>query len=125
MAKKPSKHEKFYKDSPKLERDAETGDMKVSKKEKKAEAVQTGTEGVQRDEEMPHDDTSARHAMDRLSLHHKHENEHHAHKGGDKHDMHERHVSEHKAMFKKHEKELGATGEKMIAKVESDKKEAE
>lgn len=120
--KKEPKHSKFYKDSPTLERDSETGDMKVSKKEKKAADVQNGTDGAMRDEAMPH---HVRHAKERHDMHSRHEHEHsmHDHAGhGDKHDMHARHQSEMKAMHKRHDKE-GATGEGMIDKVEKNEEE--
>lgn len=116
-----SKHSKMYSDSPKMERDDETG--KVVVKREKGEAKGGKKEDMK---EGAMGDAHARHAMDRLALHHKHENEHHAHKGGEKHEMHERHHSEMKAMHRGHEKEM-ASGEKtgggMIEKVEKDGKE--
>lgn len=121
MAKEP-KHEKFYKDSPKLERDDESGDMKVSKGEKKSVDVQNGTDGAQRDEAMPH---HVRHAKERHDMHSRHEHEHsmYDHAGqGDKHEMHERHHGEMKAMHKRHEKEV-KTGTSMIDKVEKNEEE--
>lgn len=121
--KKP-KHEKFYKDSPKLER-GEDGKMGVSRGEKKAEDIQTGTEGAQREPVHEDHEVSSRHTMDRMTMHHKHESEHMAHKGDDKHEMHERHRDEHKAMHKRHEKESksGKDGEAMIEKTADNKKE--
>lgn len=71
--KKP-KHEKMYKDSPKLERDKESGKMGVTKKEKESAKTDSGTDG------MPEHETHAmemhhRHAKERMDLHHKHEKE--------------------------------------------------
>lgn len=122
--KKMSRAEKMYGNSPSLKRDDEDGKvkaMKPSAEKKKADEVQGGTDGAER--EPMHEDMAARHAMDRLSMHHKHEAEHHAHKGGSKKEMHKRHLSEHKAMMKSHEKEMGDDGEGMIEKTEENEKE--
>lgn len=124
--KKMSRSEKMYGDSPTLKRDEEDGKVKAKKpseEKKKADEVQSGTDGAER--EPMHEDMASRHAMDRLSMHHKHEAEHHAHKGGDKKDMHKRHLGEHKAMMKAHEKEMGGSGEGMIEKEENDKEGGE
>ena len=94
-----SRADKLYKNSPELQRDEESGKMAVTKTTRE-EPKAKETEG----EALP---VESRHAMDRLSLHHKHEGEHMAHKGGDKKEMHKRHLAEHEAMMKRHEKELG------------------
>lgn len=117
--KKKSRAERMYGDSPSLKRDEEDGKVKAKKPseaEKKSEEVNSGTDGAERGSE----DMNARHAMDRLSMHHKHEAEHHAHKGGDKKEMHKRHLSEHKAMHKRHEKEMGGG---MVEKAEENGEE--
>lgn len=96
----------MYKDSPTLERDEESGKMRQGKKKDEHPVIDAGAE-----EGIPH---AARHAMERLHMHAKHEQEHHAHdhgKHGDKKEMHGRHQKEMSDMHKKHEKELGA-GEK-------------
>ena len=122
--KRPSRSERMYRDSPSIKRDESDGKvkaMKPSADKKKADEVQGGTDGAMR--EPMHEDMAARHAMDRLSMHHKHEAEHHAHKGGDKKEMHKRHMTEHKGMLKAHDKEMGASGEDMIEKTEENEKE--
>lgn len=123
--KKKSRSDRMYGDSPTLKRDEEDGKVKAKKpseSKKKADEVQGGTDGAER-EGTHEEDMMGRHAMDRLSMHHKHEAEHHAHKGGDKKEMHKRHLSEHKAMMKAHEKEMGNDGEEMIDKTEENAKE--
>lgn len=113
--------DKMYGNSPKMDRD-ETGKMDVKKHPDPKESKEAGTEGEVREGVPVH----ARHAMERLDMHHRHEHEHHTHdhgEHGDKKEMHERHLKEHRDMMKRHEKEDGATGGKMIDKVESDDKE--
>lgn len=70
-------HKKMYKDSPKLERDGESGKMKITKAEKKSAEVSAGTEGVVKDE---HEDAvmklHQKHSKERMDMHHKHEKEH-------------------------------------------------
>ena len=108
-----------YKDSPTLKRDEDSGKMTVN--QKVAERTNDDTQGLVTEEGVPH---TARHAVERMNLHHAHQMEHHAHdhgRHGDKKPMHERHLAEHKALHKKHEKELtgeggGKTGEKSEAK---------
>ena len=95
--------DKMYGSSPKMERDEKSGDMKVKKKA--AEKEGKDTTGEAEDKGSGQEVPMARHAMDRLSLHHKHENEHMAHKGGDKKEMHKRHQAEMASMHKSHEKE--------------------
>src|ERR1700722_2531776 len=98
--KKVSRSERMYKDSPTLKRDEEDGKMKAKKpseSKKKADEVQGGTDGAER-EGAHEEDMMGRHSMDRLSMHHKHEAEHHAHKGGDKKEMHSRHEKERRSM---------------------------
>lgn len=128
--KKKSRKERMYdKDKqPRMERDKK-GDMAVTKGKVKNEEKEAGAEGAMREPEEhgADQDMGARHSMDRLSMHTKHEGEHMAHKEGDKKEMHGRHQKEIKDMHKRHEKEMdgkeGADGEEMIEKVESDKKE--
>jgi hypothetical protein len=125
-----------YKDSPTLARDEESG--KMTPTEKKSERVNDDTDGLVKEEGVS---ATARHAVERMNLHHAHQMEHHTHdsgKHGDKAEMHKRHVEEHKALHKKHEKELGGgtaeaskseskeskgsgDGEKKIEKVEKEK----
>jgi hypothetical protein len=93
-----------------MEREEETGKMKVKKADKKDGEMQHARpkEGDMNEHEegLP---TVARHAMERRDMHSRHETEHmiHDHSGkGDKHEMHARHEEEMKTMHKKHEKEL-------------------
>jgi hypothetical protein len=95
--------EKMYGSSPKMERDAEDGKVKVKKKSGKVDEANDEAEDQGDGEAVP---MESRHAMDRLTMHHKHEHEHHAHKGGSKKEMHARHMAEHEAMMKRHEKEM-------------------
>lgn len=122
-----SRADSVYKNSPTLERDGESGKMKVGKMpspaEKESSKVADGTAGMPEVErhaterrEMKH-----RHIKEHMDMHHRHEMEHAGHKG-DKKEMHkrhleeltkahERHESEHKDMHARHEKEgAGATG---------------
>lgn len=92
--------EKMYGSSPKMERDEADGKVKV-KKSGKVDEANDMAEDQGDGEAVP----MARHAMDRLAMHHKHENEHHAHRSGDKKEMHKRHQSEMASMHKMHEKE--------------------
>lgn len=117
---------KMYKDSPKLERDDESGKMEAKKPDHKEEEKKDGTEGEDRGGMKDGVPAHARHVIERMGMHHKHENEHHTHdhgKHGDKKEMHGRHQKEMSEMHKRHEKEAGKTGGDMIEKVESDKKE--
>lgn len=104
----------MYANSPKLGR-GEGGKVEVTKKPTAAEESAEKENGQV--EEMPvHDEAMgvpphARHVMERMDLHAKHQHEHHTHdhgKHGDKHEMHERHMKEHRDMFKRHEKELAS-----------------
>lgn len=104
---------KRYKDGPTIKKDEETGRPKVSKREEAADKVQEGMDGVKMEEK---DDSNARHGLERLMMHAKHEHEHAMHKGGDKKELHGRHQKEMKDMHGRHEKEHGDGGEKMIEK---------
>ena len=108
MSEKESQAKKMYGHSPKLERDGE-GKMSVKKEAKKETKDKTGeAEDQGSGEQVP---MEVRHSMERHDMHHAHERAHHMHdmgKHGDKHEMHERHMDEHKAMMKRHEKEMGS-----------------
>jgi len=99
-----SRADKMYKDSPELQRNEESGKMAVVKKaskEKESSDEKGENDGIP---------APARHQMERMELHSKHQHEHHAHdsgKHGSKSEMHARHVKEYQDMFKRHEKELG------------------
>lgn len=90
-----------YKDSPTMKRDEESGTMKVTKKpestsEPEEEQSSAGIPSV------------AKHGMERMALHGKHEQEHFAHdhsKSGDKTELSKRHVQEFKDMHSRHNKE--------------------
>lgn len=115
MEKKTPKHEKFYKNSPKLESD-ENGKKYIKKggpseAEKETARTSDGTQGTPVTEQGP---MYERH-MEEVS------------------DMHDRHLTERKDMVKRHMKEMkksmpeeseeGAKGKKMISKVEKNKAE--
>jgi hypothetical protein len=129
--KKKSRADKMYGDSPSLKRDEEDGKMKATKpshEKKKADEVQGGIDGAEREGEhdaMPH---HVRHAHERHAMHVKHEHEHRMHDEGEhgsKKEMHKRHRSEMKSMHSRHEKEMGHDGEEMIHKAEETEKEEE
>lgn len=97
--------EKMYGNSPKLEREEESGKVSVKKK-----VMDKDTSGEGEDqgsgEAIP---VTSRHAMERMEMHHKHMRDHHTHdmgKHGDKKEMHKRHSDEMESMMKRHEKEL-------------------
>jgi len=93
--------EKMYSKSPELKRD-EGGKMSVG-----VAKAPTSDAPEQKDMGIP---PAARHAMERLDLHTKHEREHHMHdhgKHGGKKEVHGRHAKEIADMHKRHEKELG------------------
>lgn len=120
--RKPSRSEKMYADSPSLKRDEKDDKVKATKpseEKKEADEVQGGTDGADRG----NGDMDARHAMDRLSMFHKHEGEHMAHKEGDKKDLHKRHIEEQKATHKRHQKEYGSGGGEVIDKTEETSEE--
>lgn len=115
--------EKMYKNSPKIERDEETGSLGITRGEKKSAEVNSGTDGQGVKEEGPEGiPPEARHAIERREVHNRHETEHMVHDHGklNKAEMHKRHQDEVKAMHKKHEKEHGKrdSGEKEIKKIE-------
>lgn len=116
---------------PTMERD-DDGKMAVSKGQKKADTVASGTEGVIREDEEGGVPASARHSIERMEMSTRHMNEHHTHDygdHGDKKEMHERHMKEMRDMFKRHDKESvkssgeGKTGDDKIEKIEADSKE--
>lgn len=141
---------RMYGKSPKMERD-EHGEMSVKKHE--AKEKEAGADGSMREEgehTMRHSRERMamhhRHVKEHLELHHKHEVEHSHHKGSleeihERHekeysDMHHKHHSEMKKMHAKHENEEGEgmhegemnsdeSGDKIIEKIESKKKEGE
>lgn len=73
--KKKSRGHKFYSNSPRLERDSESGKMGVTRKQSEAAHVDAGTDGMA-EHESHMKDLLHKHAMERLELHHKHEKEH-------------------------------------------------
>ena len=123
-----SKSDRMYGNSPKLAK-GEDGKVKVTKNEK----VNDGVDKVKENESHAGTAVPAheRHHMERMAMFHKHEHEHlthdHAH-AGDKSELHKRHQEEMKMMHKKHEKELAhehseeVGGEKLVKKVEENKK---
>jgi len=108
MAKEP-RHERLYKKKPTLER-GEDGHVGV--KEKEADKVQSGVDGMKMEEThgegMP---MHVRHSAERHDMHKRHEMEHAVHdhhKAGHKKELHKRHQEEMKAMHGRHEKEIEA-----------------
>lgn len=121
-----ARHEKMYGDSPRLERDKDSGKVEA-KKPSKAEAVSTGTDGMavsvrQASErrEMHH-----RHVKEHLDLHNRHQTEH-AHGGEALPALHERHENEYREMHKRHHAELKALHDRHEkGEAEPEKKPAE
>lgn len=74
MAKEP-RHKKMYKDSPKLERDKESGKMGVTRGSKNADAAESADEGMPEGEKAALD-LAQKHEKERLDLHQKHEKDH-------------------------------------------------
>ncbi len=68
-------HKKRYANSPKIEKDAESGKPTVTRGEKAAAKDAAGLEGVPEHEKFTME-VAQRQAMERLDLHHKHEREH-------------------------------------------------
>ncbi len=104
--KKVSRSEKRYADSPKMERNDE-GKMAVKKSERKAAAVDAGTDNAAHGDEMGK--MMSRHAEERMKLHHKHDLEmmSHAHAGMKEED--------------KKEEPKKESGKEEMAKVKGDK----
>ena len=133
-----AKSDKLYKDSPKLERDEESGDMAV-KKSKTADVGNDGSSAemggdIQASHAAERRETKHRHVAEHLAMHHRHESEHASSKAP-REEMHGRHEAELKEMHGRHEKEIKAmhkrhtegagkseakTGEKEIKKVEKE-----
>lgn len=72
--KQAPRHEKMYSNSPRLERNEESGHMGISKGEKKSAEVNSGTDAI-----AEHDgklmEMMGKHSMERLEMHHNHERE--------------------------------------------------
>jgi hypothetical protein len=106
-----AKSDKLYSKSPKLERDEETGKVKVKAAEAQEEAGAEGQDGS--DAEMGAMDEDAgerremhmRHSHEHMMMHHRHEMEHDKSKGS-KEEVHKRHHEELKQMHKRHEDEM-------------------
>lgn len=106
-----AKSDKLYKDSPKVERDGESGKMEVKTKAREEKATSensdAGTQGAMENDAVPH---YVRHAAERRDMNGRHEIEHGVHDaktpGQPKKDMHDRHEKEFKEMHSRHEKEL-------------------
>ena len=101
--------EKLYGNSPKMERDEESGKMGIKKKSAAKEGKDTTGEAEDQGsgQGVP---MEVQHSMERHEAHHSREREHHMHdmgKHGDKKEMHGRHEKMMADMHKKHEKELG------------------
>lgn len=104
-----AKAEKMYAKPPVMERDEE-GKLGV-KKPSKADADQSGTEGMALEVHQAHERHGMhhRHEMEHMAMHHGHEKEHAAHdaaKGSDKSKMHDKHETEIKEMHKRHHEEM-------------------
>lgn len=126
--KRKPKHERLYAKKPHLER-GEDGNVGV--KEKEADKVQSGDDGVKMTEHhgegMP---MHVRHAHERNDMHKRHETEHAMHdhaKAGSKKELHKRHEIDLHDMHGRHEKEIEAGEKKDMGDVENkagEKKEA-
>lgn len=97
-----NKAKKMYDNPPKVERD-EKGALGV-KAPTKADAVQSGTDGVDVHAEHAMRDMHHRHEMEHMAMNRRHEVEHHS-SGGDA-GLPEKHVTEHKEMNTRHIGEL-------------------
>lgn len=105
---------KMYKDSPRLARGEEGGEMEVTRHKSEHMEKHGGTAGTE--EAIPHPVRHAhernamhkKHATEHMELHHRHMHEHHMadHHGHDKGEMHGRHHAERTATHKMHEKEM-------------------
>lgn len=118
--KKKPKHERLYSKKPHLER-GEDGHVGV--KEKEADKVQSGTDGVKmtehKGEGMP---IHVRHSHERHDMHKRQEIEHQMHehhKAGSKKELHKRHEIDFKDMHSRHEKEIEAGESKDMGDVEN------
>lgn len=92
--------EKMYRNSPKMERDVESGKMKVTKPESAAPELNDADQGIP---------VHVRHAMERQDVAMRHEREHAMvdyGKSGDKGEMLSRHQQEMKEIHKRHMKEM-------------------
>lgn len=102
--KKESFSKTMYKNSPKAERDEESGKMKVKKSaENETSRTAEGVEGMPEHDEVMK--LHMKHAKERMEMHHKHEKEHLA--------VHHK--------LKKHEAEGSAEEEKSESKAEEAK----
>src|SRR5690348_16651635 len=106
-----ARSDKLYSDSPRLERDDESGKVETKKPSKKAEKEpgETGTEGMAVNERHAHErrEVHHHHIAEHLATHHRNEMEH-THEKGDKKALHERHEQEFADMRARHGKELKA-----------------
>lgn len=103
--------DKLYGHSPKMERDEESGKVAVKKKDKADADTKGETEDQGTGESLP---VHARHAIERMDMHHMHQHEHHMHdhgKHGHKKEMHQRHEKMMKELYARHEKEMGSKKE--------------
>ena len=93
---------KMYDSTPTMERDEESGKMKVKKAEKKVEEADAQ---IKEDQGIP---AYLRHSIERREVHNRHETEHMVgdHGKESKEELHKRHQEEIKMLHKKHEKEL-------------------
>jgi len=121
-----SRADKLYGDSPSLERDTDSGAMKVAKTNKDDEMKNAlsgeggaGGEPLHMRHANERHETHVRHIHERMQMHQKHQVEHAG--GEDKAALHARHETEHeamnsrhhaekKALHKRHEKELSNPG---------------
>lgn len=103
-----ARSERMYKDSPKLERDEESGKVAAKKPEKKADVGNDGSNAEMPDNIHPTNErreTKHRHVAEHLAMHHRHEMEHASHTG-DKKEMHGRHEAELAEMHSRHAGEM-------------------
>lgn len=114
----------MYKNSPHLSR-GDDGKVGVHQKESEAntEDASSGHEGEPVHVKNEEHEMKSKHAMERLTLHHKHEMEHHMHKGGDKSELHKYHQKEMADMHKRHESESGSGRSDAMTKGEEIEKE--
>jgi hypothetical protein len=105
-----ARSDKLYKDSPKLERDGESGEMAVKKSENSKTVGEDGSSaemGGDTQKAAERRETKHRHITEHLAMHHRHESEHASSKAPSE-EMHGRHETELKEMHGRHEKEIKA-----------------
>jgi hypothetical protein len=110
--KRESRSDRMYKNSPKLEKDKETGKVGMTRGSKESAEVSSGTNHIA-EHESHMQELEHKHSKERMDMFHKHEKEH----------MELKHkVLKETMKDEAHEKSEEKSGGKLIEKVEKDKK---